>query len=105
MDIHHTIDAKNKEDIAKVNIHPDESVYIPYKWYYYLIKENPNLFFEGSGIYPKNLSKLIISTQSEYEHWNSMLYIEQIEQVSNYKVFVVKGQKNPYILKELPKNY
>lgn len=52
-------DRKNIENIAKAQINPDIPTCIPYSWYYYVIEDNENVWFQGSGAFPEDLSVLI----------------------------------------------
>lgn len=59
-DFSKTKDSEMLNEIKKADIKPQESCLIPYSWYYYLINDNENLFFPGSGFMPDNLSRMIL---------------------------------------------
>lgn len=61
----HERDQKNVADIEKAQINPDVPTAIPYSWYYYIIENNENVWFQGSGAYPEDLA-VIIYSKSEY---------------------------------------
>ena len=65
LDFTHDRDKQNIEDIAKVQIDPNVPTCIPYSWYYYVVNDNENIYFQGSGAYPENM-RVIIYAQDEY---------------------------------------
>ena len=99
IDFRHEVDAQNMRDIEAAHINSQESTYVPYKWYYYLAPTNGNLYFEGSGRYPKDMTKMVLSTPDEISYWNSVLYMEHLYDIGNYQVYQVLGDKEGYILK------
>ena len=55
----HERDKKNIEDIEKAQIDSNVPTCIPYSWYYYIIEQNENVWFQGSGTFPEDLAIII----------------------------------------------
>ena len=99
IDIHRLVDKQNLQNIEAARIDPNESTYIPYEWYYYLAPYNNKLYFEGSGRYPKDMSKMILSTPQEISAWSNLFELEYQYDIGSYKVFRVLGDRGQNILK------
>ena len=99
IDFRHEVDAQNLRDIKAAQISNQESTYVPYQWYYYLAPTNDKLYFEGSGRYPKDMTKMVLSTPDEISYWNSVLEMKHLYDVGTYKVYQVLADKESYILK------
>ena len=59
LDFFHEKDRQNMADIAAANIDPGVPTCIPYSWYYYIVEENENIWFQASGAYPDDLGVII----------------------------------------------
>lgn len=94
LDFRHVIDEQNLCDIRSAGISPRESTYIPYKWYYYLAPTNNKLYFEGSGSYPKDMTKMVLSSPKEVEYWGNILELEYQYKVGSYGIYRVLGEKS-----------
>lgn len=98
-DTERRIDKQHSEEIKIADIQPDETVYIPYEWYYYLAKENKNLYAYWSFRYPVTMTKMIISNDQELAEWEQRLELEQVEQVGKYKIYkVLSDRGSGYLL-------
>lgn len=103
IDWHHEKDQINLSEIASLQIDDDESVYIPYKWYYYLAPRNNHLYFRGSGRYVKRMKRMVFSSEEEIEEWQKSLEIEYIYDIGSRKVYRVLGDYGNNILKDVEK--
>ena len=99
VDFRHEIDAQNLRDIEAAEIDPNESVYVPYKWYYYLAPTHDKLYFKGSGRYPKDMTKMVLSTTKEVDQWCNTLELEYLYNIDTLQVYRVVGDRGSHILK------
>ena len=60
-------DQQNIADIQEANINPNVPTVIPYSWYYYVVEENENIWFQASGAYPDDLSVIIYDSNDYNE--------------------------------------
>ncbi len=67
LDFTHDRDKRNREDIAKAKIDPNVPTCIPYSWYYYIVDNNENIYFQGSGVYPDDLGVIIYAPNEDNE--------------------------------------
>ncbi len=88
------IDKQHLEEIKMADILPNETVYIPYEWYYYLAKENKNLYAYWSCRYPVTMSKMIISNEHELAEWEQRLELEYVKSVGKYQIYKVLGDRD-----------
>ena len=65
LDFTHQIDEQNRKDICAAAIDPNVPTVIPYSWYYYIVEDNENIWFQASGLYPDDLG-VIIYAPDEY---------------------------------------
>ena len=91
------------QDIASLNIADDESIYIPYEWYYYLATRNSHLYFRGSSRYVKRMKRMVLSSDMEIEDWNQNLELEYMYDVGSRKVYRVLGDYGKNTLKDIEK--
>ncbi|GEM_PF-3325223 len=103
IDLHREADARNMQDIASLNIADDESIYIPYEWYYYLALRNSHLYFRGSGRYVKRMKRMVLSSDKEIEDWNRNLELEYMYDIGSRKVYKVLGDYGKNSLKDIEK--
>ncbi len=89
-----TIDKMHRHEIEVADIQPNETVYIPYEWYYYLAEENENLYAYWSFRYPKTMTKMVFSNDQELAEWEQRLELEFVEQVGIYKIYNVLGDRD-----------
>ena len=66
-DLTHQRDKQNIADIRQAQINPSIPTVIPYQWYYYVVNSNENIYFQGSGAYPEDLSVIIYSPKDYNE--------------------------------------
>lgn len=71
LDFNRQKDQQNIADIHAAAIDSNVPTVIPYSWYYYIVEENENIWFQGSGNWPKNIS-VIIYDASDYVNENFM---------------------------------
>ena len=99
IDVYREVDKNNLQNIEAAKINPNESTYIPYEWYYYLVRKNNKLYFEGSGRYPKDLTRMILTTPLEIDTWGDLLELEHLYDIGRYKVYRVLGDRGRQFLK------
>lgn len=85
---------KNLSDIATANIDPNIPVCIPYEWYYYVVDWNENIYFQGSGAHPNDLSKIIYSpTDYNEENFMNKYELKETQRIGNKIVYEIVGLK------------
>lgn len=86
------IDAKNISDIEKANLDPTEPVCIPYEWYYYVVDWNENIYFQASGAYPEDLSRIIYSpTDYNEEQLMNKYKLQETQRIGDKIVYKIIG--------------
>ena len=98
-DAKRVIDKQHMHEIEVADIQDNETVYIPYEWYYYIAERSENFYAYWSFRYPVTMKKMILSTDKELREWGQRLDLELIEQVGIYRIYKVTGEKIPgYLL-------
>ena len=95
LDFTHYKDKQNKKDICEAAIDPNVPTVIPYSWYYYVVEDNENIYFQASGLYPNDLG-VIIYAPYEYNEEQFMNRYELKERckIGNKIVYDILSHKN-----------
>lgn len=65
LDWTHEQDKRNIEEIRQAQINPSEGTCIPYSWYYYIVEENDNIWFQTSRERLEDI-KVIVYNPDDY---------------------------------------
>lgn len=87
-------DKQNIADIQVAAIDPSIPTVIPYSWYYYIVKENENIWFQASGAYPDDLA-VIIYAPNEYneEQFMNRYVLQERCRIGNKIVYDIISRK------------
>lgn len=87
-------DKQNIADIKAVAIDSSVPTVIPYSWYYYVVEENENIWFQASGAYPEDLA-VIIYAPDEYneEKFMNRYKLQERCQIGNKIVYDILAKK------------
>lgn len=83
------------EEIKMAQINPEEATCIPYGWYYYVVNESENLWFQACGIYPENLKTIIYDPNdyNEVERFMDGYLLHERCRIGDKIVYDVEGRK------------